>query len=84
MIEIEKRIKLNDLENVTGISGLYLIRVASKVPMTTEVARMAVINHLRGEIEAKYVNTTSYSVKKDNFLKDLETLSNLPKRKNYT
>ena len=78
MIEIEKRIKLNDLENVTGISGLYLIRVASKVPMTTEVARMAVINHLRGEIEAKYANTTSYSVKKDNFLKDLETLSNLP------
>lgn len=78
MIEIEKKIKLNDLENVSGVSGLYLIRIASKISMTAEIARMAVINHIRGEVEARYNGTTNYGSKKENLLKDLEVLSRIP------
>ena len=33
MIEIEKKVKLNELEN-GGTAGLYVIRVATRIPMT--------------------------------------------------
>ena len=75
---IEKRVKLNDLENVSGVTGLYLIRIASKIPMSAENARMAVINHLRGEVEIKYRSSVSYASKKECYLQDLEVLSRMP------
>lgn len=76
MITIETKIKLNELENLNGVSGLYLIRLATKVPMTTEVARSAVINHLKGEVTTKYGETNNY--RKDSFLADLDVLSRVP------
>ena len=77
MIEIEKKVKLNELEN-GGTSGLYVIRVATRVPMTAELARSTVINHIKNEVEARYNREGSSSYKKDGFLKDLEVLSRIP------
>ena len=77
MIEIEKKVKLNELEN-GGTSGLYVIRVATRVPMTAELARGTVINHIKNEVEVRYNREGSSSYKKDGFLKDLEVLSRIP------
>ena len=76
MIEIEKKVKLNELEN-GGTSGLYVIRVASRIPMTADIARSTVINHIKGEIEARYPGDGN-SYKKESLLKDLEVLSRIP------
>ena len=76
MITIETKIKLNELENLNGISGLYLIRLATKIPMTSEVARTAVINHLRCEVINKYAESNNY--RKDAFLADLDVLGRIP------
>jgi len=72
MIKLETRIKLNELENISGITGLYLIRLATKIPMTSEVARDTVINHLKSEIEIKYRDTNNF--RKENLIADLEVL----------
>ena len=77
MIEIEKKVKLNELEN-GGTAGLYVIRVATRIPMTAEIARSTVINHIKSEVEARYSREGSSSYKKDGFLKDLEVLSRIP------
>ena len=76
MIEIEKKVKLNELEN-GGTAGLYVIRVATRIPMTAEIARSTVINHIKSEVEARYSREGSSSYKKDGFLKDLEVLSRI-------
>ena len=83
MIQIEKKISMNESDgSVKALTGLYLIRIATKIPMPVEVARMAVINHLRGEIESRYpehmVTGTGARAKKEALLADLEVLSRIP------
>jgi len=75
MITIETKIKLNELESLSGINGLYLIRLATKTPMTSEVAKDAIINHLMSEVEIKYRDVNNTSVfRKNTYLADLEVL----------
>ncbi len=75
---LERKVTINQYGSRNNIEGFILFRLASRLPMNPQVAKDAVINHLKGELEAAY-SAGNFSESKNNVYKqDMEVLSTLP------
>lgn len=75
---LERKVTINQYGSRNNIEGFILFRLASRLPMNPQVAKDAVVNHLKGELQAAY-SAGNFSESKNNVYKqDMEVLSTLP------
>lgn len=75
---LERKVTLNEYGSRHSIEGLISIKIASRLSMTPEVARDAVVNHIKGELQASH-SAGSFSEQKYNiYAKDMELMAQLP------
>lgn len=75
---IERKTTLSNYGSYNSFDGLILLKMATKIPMAKEVAKEAVINHIKGEIEASHIQGNFSDTKFQYYMKDLETMMNMP------
>lgn len=75
---LERKVAINSYGSRHGIEGFILFRLASKLPMTPQVAKEAVINHIQGEFQAAFANGNFSESKRNIYCQDIEILRKLP------
>lgn len=75
---LERKVSINQYGSRHSIEGFILFRIASRLPMTAQSAKEAVINHIQGEIQAAYSAGNFNSTKAEIYNKDILTLRELP------
>ena len=72
---LERKVTLNEYGSRHSIEGLISIKIASRLSMTPEVARDAVVNHIKGELQASH-SAGNFSDQKYNiYAKDMELMA---------
>ena len=75
---LERKVAINSYGSRHSLEGFILFRLASKLPMTPQVAKDAVINHIQGEFQAAYTNGNYSGSRADIYNQDIEALRKLP------
>lgn len=75
---LERKVTINQYGSRHNVEGFVLFRLASRLPMNPQVAKDAVINHIKGELQAAYSSGSFSENKKTIYDKDMAVLSSLP------
>ena len=70
---LERKVTINQYGSRNNIEGLILFRLASRLPMNPQVAKDAVVNHIKGELQAAY-SAGNFSESKNNIYKSIHSL----------
>lgn len=75
---LERKVAINQYGSHHSLEGFILFRVASRLPMTTQSAKDAVINHIQGEIQAAHAAGNFSDTKAEVYNRDMDILRELP------
>lgn len=75
---LERKVAINQYGSRHSVEGLILFRVASRLPMSAQIAKDAVVNHIKGELQAAYAAGNFNENKKNIYDQDMSILASLP------